>query len=121
MRKTKKPPVQLAQNPRPATDPDQRIEVRQTAPPAQPMLAGTAPVYRGQAPTPGQEGDRFGQVAATPTGRPTYLPPGYGPPAAPSPAAPAVSNPQNGWQPAPPPSYVPPEVRLGPPQFGTNQ
>jgi hypothetical protein len=123
MRRTKKQPVQLAQNPQPVTDPDQRINVHQTAPPVQPVLAGTMPVYRGQAPAPGQEGEHFGQaIAATPTGRPTYLPPGYGapaaPPAAPSPAVPATSNVQNGWQPAPPSSYLPaPEVHLGQPQF----
>jgi hypothetical protein len=122
MHKTKRQPVQLAQTPQPSTEPEARIVVRQTAPPAQPVLVGTAPVYRGQAPGAGQEGERFGQgLPATPTGRPMYLPPSYGAQATPqpaSPALPAVSHPQDGWQPAPPPSSLPPEVRLGTPQFG---
>lgn len=116
MRRTKKQPPQLAQNtpaPAPATaaaDNPARVVVRQTVPPAQPILTGTMPVVRGVAPSAEQDGQRFGQ--AIPTGRPTYLPP-------PAPATPAVGNPGEGWQPAPPPGAPQggPPVLLGQPQF----
>jgi hypothetical protein len=106
LRATRRPPVQLAQNLQPgpaAADPTNRLVVRQTVPPT--LLT---PIYRGQAPASGQEGDRFGSGAQTRVAvRPGYLP-DYLPPA----AGPATDP----WQPAGPPVADPPAVQLGPPQ-----
>lgn len=111
LRSTRRPPVQLAQTTRPmGGDAANRVVVRQTAPPVQPLLA---PVVRGQ--NPGMDYDIEPVTATAPAvaGRPTYLP-DYPPPAyqpAPAPAAP------DRWQPAPGQTYQPPPVRLGPPQL----
>jgi hypothetical protein len=82
--------------------------VRLTVPPAEPLAPN--PVYRGQAPGPGEQGQRFAGPQGTPVARPGYLP-DY-PASAPS-----------GWQPnqPPAPTYMPVPVRLGPPQFGPGE
>jgi hypothetical protein len=89
----------LAQaKPQPAAD--ARLMVRQTAPPAQPVLDPAGPVARGQS----EDDPRTG---ATLTSRPAYLP---DPP--PAPVAPLRVPP-----PMPPAPTLPP-VRLGVPEFG---
>jgi hypothetical protein len=82
--------------------------VRLTVPPAQPLAA--APVYRGQAPAPSEQGQRFGNAPGIPVARPGYLP-DIVPPAAPT---------AGGWQPNPPAQQPvnPVQVQLGAPQFG---
>lgn len=106
-------PAAVAQNTRPAPAADNRIVVRLTLPPAQPDLPDEMPVYRGAAPSAGQEGQRFTQASnvAMTTSRP-----GYGPGYAADPrrsAAPVLLPPQEVWQP-----YQGPQVLLGSPQFG---
>jgi hypothetical protein len=114
MKATKRSPAILAQNPTPgapAADPAHRPLVRTTVPP------GATPTFRGQAPS--EADDRARGPAPV---RPGYLPEpssAYGVAAArPTPDA---------WQPAgtlslqplaSPPTYAPPQVHLGPPQFG---
>jgi hypothetical protein len=75
--------------------------VRLTVPPAQPLAA--TPVFRGQAPAVGEEGQRFGNPPGLPVARPGYLPDYVPSSAPPAPAA---------------PPYTPVPVHLGPPQFG---
>src|SRR5262249_28475180 len=88
--------MQLAQNKaRQQNGTAGRMVVRTTAPPAQPLE--TAPIYRGVAAGPEQQGQRFGD---RPPARPGYLP---DPRPAPAGEAP--------WWPQVP-------VQLGPPQFG---
>jgi hypothetical protein len=124
LRETKRPPVQLAQD-RPPAPGSQGLLVRQTIPPAQPVLAAPQPIYRGQAPAPGQEGERFGYGPRSGSmSRPGYLP-DYNPNDPPIPAVHIASPPhppagQQTWQPAGQPvqPYQPPAVRLGTPQFG---
>jgi hypothetical protein len=72
--------------------PTSRVVVRQTAPPAQPLLEAPQPVYRGQAPEEGYD--------PHPAPRAGYRP---SPPAQPS----------QGYRVPPPP----PAVRLGAPEF----
>jgi hypothetical protein len=80
---------------RPEADPTRRLVVRQTLPPAQPLLEAPQPVYRGQMPAPDTD-DRPDPRSA----RPGFLPDYHS----------AAAN-----QPAPPP--LPPNpVRLGAPQ-----
>lgn len=104
----------VAQNTRPAPGQDNRIVVRLTLPPAQPDLPDDMPVYRGAAPSAGQERERVGQQRgnlAMTTSRPAYGP-GY--PAEPrQPVQPVLLPPQEVWQP-----YQGPQVQLGSPQFG---
>ena len=92
LRDTRRPPTQLASSRGPAeVEPAGRVVVRQTVPPAQPLLEAPQPIYRGQAPG-GDDGDP--------------------PPMPRRPAAgPGWSQPKPAWQPPPPP------VQLGAPQF----
>jgi hypothetical protein len=93
-------PVELASN-RGRGDASQtsRVVVRQTAPPAQPLLEAPQPVYRGQAPNePDDSAD------PRPPARPDYRT---------SPAQPAGWSPPQGYRVPPPP----PSVRLGAPEF----
>jgi hypothetical protein len=103
LRSTRRPPVQLAQNSAPGAataEPTHRVVVRQTVPP---ILV--TPVFRGQAPSADQEGERF-DAAQHPrlVTRPGYLP-DY--PPAPGVPAPATSAPDQ-WH--------APQVHLGTPQ-----
>jgi hypothetical protein len=89
---------------RPEGEPASRVVVRQTVPPAQPLLEAPQPVYRGQAPGPDDAESRPAPTRAA---------------ASPSPAPPAPA-----WQPPPPPASAgwnqpppPPLVQLGAPQF----
>jgi hypothetical protein len=101
----RQPGIQVAGNSRPAAG----TMVRSTAPPVQPF--DPPPVFRGQAPSSEQVGQRFGDM---PVSRPNYVP--YNPPI------------DQGWQPVPPlppaqsarPPILPPfpsPVQLGPPQI----
>ena len=112
MRNTRRPPVQLAANPNPPTTaPGAQVAVRQTVPPAQPILTGSGAIYRGATPSDDQPIQRFGD----PPGRPTRLPDYPAPAARPATMVPPLPVPQQGWQPVPP---APPTVQLGTPQFG---
>lgn len=124
LRSTRRQPVLMARNTtgnNPA-DPTQRVIVRQTAPPSQPLLAQPMPIFRGQSGAE-SEGDRFEdpskRVAA---GRPGFLPEsGAG-----RPSQPQLLPPRDPWQPAgsaaaaapPAPAPAPPAngIRLGAPQ-----
>lgn len=115
LRATKRAPMQLAGNIRPETpDGAGQMMVRQTVPPAQPLLGAPAPIVRGQAPY--SDGDDSGHFASR--GRPGYLPDVD--PRQPSPyAAPGSipsQTPADPWQAAGTAPYAPPTVRLGPPQ-----
>jgi hypothetical protein len=126
LRDTRRPPAQLAQNTRRgAGEPAGRVVVRQTVPPAQPLEP--EPVYRGAAPEPGREGERFRDpgraahpgaipAAAPPPqwpadqgqpGQPSRVilgPPQYDPPPPPPPAPPQLGRPQSApWSPVGPP------------------
>jgi hypothetical protein len=120
LRDTKRPPATLASNTRPApVAPASQTVVRLTAPPVQPLDSSPpAPVYRGVAPSPGQEGERFGDAPGrAPTARPGYLPDAL-PPAG---GRQTSASPTNWHRPQgqpPPPSYTPVQVQLGPPEFG---
>jgi hypothetical protein len=111
LRNPARPPAQLASAPRPAeAAPAGQVVVRQTAPPAQPLEAGSHPVYRGKGPD--EDGSRESQASA---GSPLYLPDYTQPARAPAhsavvqaPAAP------DAWRPVAPP---PAAVHLGPPDF----
>src|SRR6185437_3324861 len=97
--------TQLASNRgRSETSPTSRVVVRQTAPPVQPLLEETQPIYRGQAPS---EGDEVADPRAA--ARPEYRAPMTGG----TPLPP--SRPQPGYRVPPPPQ--PPTVRLGAPEF----
>jgi hypothetical protein len=78
-----------------SADPARRVVVRQTVPPAQPLLEAPQPVYRGQAPEE--------EAASQSWTRPAPAQPTAWPPPQP--------------QQAPPPG--PPQVHLGAPQFDT--
>jgi hypothetical protein len=93
----------------PAT-PTSRVVVRQTVPPAQPLLGSPQPVYRGVAP-----GDE--EVRAAP--RPGELPLSTAPSAvpAPSPFAPPAAAPPSGGYPGVATVPPPPSARLGAPRF----
>jgi hypothetical protein len=112
LRSTKRqPPTILAQNSVPHAEPANRVIVRLTAPPVQPLQDMPLPIIRAQSPDP-----EAGESWALPTGRaasrPGYLP-NYDPnPNAPSPPAAApnpIAVPHDPWQ--------PPGARLGTPQF----
>jgi hypothetical protein len=106
LRSTRRPPAGiLASNTPPASaNPANRVVVRLTAPPVQPLQdAPPGPVFRAQAPGPEQD---------------------YAPPIPQAPTHPGgqAFPPAERWQPAQPPpqsTYPPPGARLGPPQFGT--
>jgi hypothetical protein len=109
LKETKKDKAILAQNPKTDQPDKDRLVVRQTVPPAQPLADGPAkPTFRGSAPD-----DAADQVVGR-NGRPTRLPdsdPGRPSGPAPQPAA------QDRWQsPAAPPS-PPGVVLLGPPEY----
>jgi hypothetical protein len=102
LRATKqRPPAQLARNTNPAPS-ENRVMLRQTVPPSQPLLAQPVPIVRGQG---GDEADGWKGQPTSNGGRPDYLP-SY-PPQQPHTAAPAPRDP---WQ---PPANG---VRLGAPQ-----
>lgn len=116
LRRTRRGAVELAANAEPASrDPSSYVRLRQTVPPAQPLLP--APVYRGQAPGLETDDDRRPPSGAlTGRARPGYLPdadPGLSPYA---PARGYPSEPRDPWQPAGPAPGPMPPVRLGPPQ-----
>jgi hypothetical protein len=71
------PETALASNNRgtPESDPSSRVVVRQTVPPAQPLLEAPQPIVRGAAPEP-QQGTLTGCPNGQCEGRPGYLP-GY--------------------------------------------
>lgn len=94
LRNTRRQPAQLARNTTSA-DPGHRVLVRQTVPPAQPVLA--PPVFRGQTPTSEAEDEDPSRRT-----KPEYLPG----------AAPARTAARDPWQ--PPAAH--PQIRLGPPQ-----
>jgi hypothetical protein len=101
IRSNRQQPTQLASNRgRGETSATSRVVVRQTAPPAQPMLEEPQPIYRGQAPS---EGDEYDPRSAA---RPDYRQPMSGG---------APNRPQPGYRFPPPP----PTVRLGAPEFET--
>jgi hypothetical protein len=104
-----RPAAQVASaGPRPYASPASRVVVRQTVPPAQPVLMGPRPVFRGAGPS-----DTEGTWA--PGGRPDVLPSSSAPSAAPCAlATPAAAPPSPGGFALPPP----PSVRLGPPMPG---
>jgi hypothetical protein len=117
MRNTRRPPAQLASSQPPAGagpaipgDPGQRIVVRQTVPPAQPLDSLPGAIYRGANP-----GDDEPRPAGT---SPGYLPE---PPAVNPPVVGLA--PPAGWTPALPPGTFPPapQVQLGAPQFRRGQ
>jgi hypothetical protein len=111
LRDTRRQPanIQVAGNGKPTG-----TMVRSTAPPAQPF--DPQPIFRGQAPTADQVGQRF-ETPGMPVSRPNFVP--YNPPI------------DQGWQPVPPPPSAqsagrpihqqlpviyPSPVQLGPPQ-----
>lgn len=109
LRATKRPPAQVAQN-NGLGDPGSRVLVRQTVPPAQPILSAPTPIVRGVSPDTDDSLTPFprGQTAGQPTSFTDR-----GPVMMPTPARP----PEDGWQPAGQTNPMPP-VRLGLPQFG---
>ncbi len=114
LRTNRSTPGQLAKNTNPSpNDPNQRVVVRQTAPPAQPLDSHGGPTYRGADPSPDYD---YPQRPIASSSRPGYLPP-YNPP---NPSNGVGLGAPNGWSPVPPPSVMPgpPTVQLGPPQFG---
>jgi hypothetical protein len=127
MRNTRRPPAQLAKNSAPG-EPAERVVVRQTVPPAQPVLSPPGVVARGQ--TPGPEADSAEDpVRRSTPSRPEYLPdypppPGSRPNFTRDPQPVAVGNER--WrppqaqllQPTQPPPPAPPLVQLREPQFG---
>lgn len=90
----------------PNADGSQMVMVRQTVPPAQPLLETPRLIYRGQ--SPGGEGNSG--YDSTATARPGYLP-DY----TPSQGKPYV--PVSAMAPSPTPPPPPPQVQLGAPQF----
>jgi len=104
LRDTKRPPAELAQN-RPQPEAGPGVLVRQTVPPAQPVLAGASAIYRGVAPE--EAPTHGGTMSAAPADRPMQ----------PAGSMPPISVPQNGWQPVPPGTGQPPQVQLLQPQF----
>lgn len=130
LRSTKRqPPAQLARNTN-QQDSNNRVVVRQTVPPAQPLLSAPVPIVRGQ--TGERDDDRFGNPADAAT-KPEYLPgfqtqaAGSRPPVTeglpPVPAAYAPNTaPRDPWQPPasshahPASNQAAPAIRLGPPQ-----
>jgi hypothetical protein len=67
MKETRRAPAQLARNTGPAeADPARRVVVRQTAPPAPPVLEAPTPIVRGQSPAAGDDSSSWS--------RPVYLP-----------------------------------------------
>jgi hypothetical protein len=119
LRRTKgQPDAVLAKNTAPATaTPTGRTIVRLTAPPVQPLEEDSPrqPIYRGQAPAPGQADGRFGDGQ----GRPGYLPE-YAPASNPRPSRQALVASPTGWQPAGQDPYPPVQVQLGPPRFDSS-
>src|SRR5262249_32705906 len=96
----------------PSSDPASRIQVRTTAPPAQPLAESSGIIYRGQAPDAEFGGGWSRAPNAMAIANPGRLP--DMPVPAPSWAQPGGYPPERG-QPTPP-SMSPPGVRLGPPQ-----
>jgi hypothetical protein len=99
LRDTRRPPTgQLASNRnRPAGDPGRHVVVRQTVPPAQPLLEAPRPIFRGSAP------DGY-EAPPAPPARTGYNPP----PAQPAPPSPVrLLAPQFDPPPPPPPPGSP--------------
>jgi hypothetical protein len=95
LRDARRPPATLASasdraGRAPAGTPAGRVVVRQTIPPAQPLLGAPQPIYRGAAPER-EEPYRAPAMTSRPAARPPAPPPGL--------------------------SLPPPPVRLGPPQY----
>lgn len=114
LRTNRTAPGQLAKNTNPQSDdPNQRVVVRQTAPPVQPLDSHPGPTYRGANPGPDMDYPQRPIASSSPPG---YLP-AYQPA---NPSPPVGLGPPNGWSPVPPPTAMqnPPTVQLGPPQFG---
>lgn len=104
LRETRRPPAQLAHNTRPADgEAAHRVVVRQTVPPAQPLEPVASPIYRGVAPEPGREGERFQDPAQASAAHPGPA----SPPAGPGPPARVTLG---------PPQFDPPPAQLGRPQ-----
>jgi hypothetical protein len=75
LRDTRRPPTILAQNTRPGgNEAANRVVVRQTVPPVQPLDTSPAPTYRGQAPQPGREGERFQDASRAAASHPGQAP-----------------------------------------------
>jgi hypothetical protein len=108
LRTNRTPPNQLASNhgQLPEASPVNRVVVRQTVPPAQPLLQPPQPIYRGQAPSDPEDGYRA-------SGPPQVPYPQVAPSLTPSTPVPWVP------QGAPPQGIplAPPPVRLGMPQL----
>jgi hypothetical protein len=120
LRQTKRQPTILAQNtvPSGAGQAGQMV-VRQTNPPAQPSLASSGPVFRGQSPGT-EENGRFGDPYNRPTNpRPGYLPDSIPTASAPPYPTPRSAYPSDQWQPTGSPNGWPAPVILGPPQAAT--
>jgi hypothetical protein len=86
--------------------PSSRVLVRQTLPPAPPLLDAPLPVYRGQAPGPDEPASRPPARPASYTRPSESGSPGWpGPPTPPTPRAPAVQLLAPQLEPANPPAY----------------
>lgn len=105
LRDTRRQPALLAHNPAPASGSTAgQVVVRQTVPPAQPFDASASPLFRGAAPRPGQEHERFRDLPPSATAYPGSIPGSNGP------ARAQLGPPQFD----PPPT--PPSTHLGSPQ-----
>lgn len=114
LRNTRRAPVQLARNTTPTpAEAAQRIVVRQTVPPAQPLLSAPMPIVRAQA---ADENDRWDDPARrAAASRPGYLPE---PQAAAAPVPVSGSAAHDPWRPvgaAPAAPSSQPSIRLGAP------
>lgn len=114
----RQPGTQVAQNVQ-GTGNNSGTIVRLTVPPIQ--LPGPPAVVRGQAPTPDQVGQRFGNPRGVPASRPMQVPyfeslVGKGwQPVTPAPNSPTLAT--SGMPPSHSPSSAPGAVQLGQPQF----
>jgi hypothetical protein len=106
------PQTLLAQNGQPpANNQEQRVVVRLTAPPVQPLQDPPIPIIRAQSPDPGPGSQWAYPTSRDVTNRPGYLP-NYDSDPVRSPAFPSVDSgkvPHDAWQ--------PPAAHLGMPQF----
>ena len=107
----KRPEAILAQNTNPRVDESaNRVVVRLTAPPTQPLQDSPAPIFRAQAPDNDRDGG-WGNIARQPaTSRPGYLPESAGGRGRPNARQQQSQPAADSWQPV--------GVRLGAPQFG---
>ena len=116
LRDTKRQPtgtmVASERAPEMPVDPASRVTVRQTAPPAQPLLPDSQPVVRGQA--PGDADDRFSN-RTSPVSRPQYLPDAQTPSVSSSPSGATWTQPSTARLGLPQPEAPPPTAQLGRP------